>query len=278
VVIGIDNAMKLFSDAKMPYYKLYEGHEMKPANTIAESDGHESMTDSTSNEQKVRDILAMLAPGKYLLSAREKFNSNQSGVNIRFDIPYAGATGGSVTAAIGSLPANNPALAGWIHPAEHKATIERLEFQQQMKEMERKMEEMLKKKEPKQSAIDKFMETHGNTVFPAIIGLITQKFAPNATQVGLAGWDGSVKQVPAVQEKQDNPEETQNTVQQKLNYVLNEAKRMEGDNMEAGIDLLLKVVTWRKNNEPTYETLLKPILNTVDISSINLNSLPNENN
>lgn len=275
MVIGIDNVMKLFSEAKMPYYKLYEGHEMKPANTIAESDGHESVTDFTSNEQKVRDILNMLAPGKYLLSAREKFNSNQSGVNIRFDIPYAGATGGSVTAAIGSLPANNPALAGWIHPAEHKATIERLEFQQQMKDMERKMEEMLKKKEPKQSAIDKFMETHGNTVLPAIIGLLTHRFAPNAPQVGLAGWNDGVKQVPPTTEKQQPDQQL--LIQHKLNYVLSEAKRMEGDNMEAGIDLLLKVVTWRKNNETTYETLLKPILNSVDISTINLNSLPNEN-
>lgn len=279
MVTGLNNAMQLFKDANMPYYKLYEGFEMKPTNCIAESSGDESMTDVTSNAAKVEQVLSMLSPGKYILSARKTFGSNQSGVNIRFEIPYAGAAGGAPSAAIGALPAH---MQGWIHPAEHKAAIERMEFNKRMEDMERKMEEAAKKKEPKLSGLDKFLDQHGATVIPAFLGLLTQKLGLQGPQVALAGFNQT--QVP---ENSLTPDQNQNqpapptadTNTLKLKYAVDEATRLEGGNVSEAVELILKVVIWRSQNEATYQAMLKPILQTVDTTNINLNQQPptNEN-
>ena len=261
--------MKLFRDARLPYYKLYEGFESKPTNIIAESDGHDSVTDFSSTEKRVEECLSMLAPGKYLLSARENFKSNQSGINVRFDIPHAWGTNGSQPAAIGNTNALSPELKGWIHPAEHRAAIERMELNKKLEDMQRSMDEAAKKKEPKLSPLDKFLDQHGSTLIPAVIGLLTQKFAGGAIpqQVGLSGFDSLP--VPVKDDKQPAVDDTA-ILQQKINYAIAEATRQENGNTEAAIDLLLRVVIWRKENEATYQSLLKPILASIDINTIDL--------
>jgi hypothetical protein len=251
MVQGIDNVLKLYRDANLPFWRLYEGWEIKPTNCIAESKGSDSQTDRTSSEANLKEVIQMQMPGKYLLSVREKFNSSQSGVNIKFEVPYANG----MTPAIGNL--TNAIPAGYVHPSEMKLEIMKLQHEYEMKEFNRKLDEIQEKRKPKEDAVGKFLTQYG----PTILGVLANKFGVNAgTQVSLAGFEQMPQQ--QVQPQTDTTETPTNkipvTADEKMHWVITTLAEKEGS-PEAAAELLYRFTHYTLQNQQQYE-LFKPMI------------------
>jgi hypothetical protein len=260
MVQGVDNVLILFSDADMPFWRLYRGLEMKPVNCIAQSSGHESETDKTSARRKVEETLRMLQGGKYMLSVREKFTSNQSGVNIDFEIPFANGMSQYSQPAIGSIGAVPP---GFVHQSQLELELVKQRHEYEMKEFNRKLDEIQKKKEPKEDAVGKFLTQYG----PTILGVLAQKFGVGAgAQVGLAGFEQPQQQPPFTDPTQQQPAEKKipETPDEKMEWVINTLAEKEGSH-EAAAELLYRFTHYTLQNEAQYNAFKPMILNTTPI-------------
>lgn len=252
MVKGIDDVMDLFRKAELPHWVLYEGFEMKPSKVIIGSGGHQSDTDTAAAAKDVNEILAKLAPGKYTLSCREKYKSNQSGCNIQFEISFANGMVPYTGNAIGST---TPPI-GFVHRSELELALVKRDQEYQMKEFQRQLDEIQKKKEPKQTTLDSFLEKHGGV----LIGALMSRFAPGA-QIGLQGFTDAQQQ-PAVQSEFNNQQSAiPATTDQKLEWVINTLAQKEGGN-DAAVELLYRFTHYTIQNPEQYQMFKPMILKT----------------
>jgi hypothetical protein len=197
----------------------------------------------------------MQQAGKYLLSVRKAFNStSQQGVNIKFDIPFANG----MMAGMARIGNTNTQPIGYVHKSEMELELVKQRHDFEMKEFSRKLDEIQKKKEPKEDALGKFLTNYG----PVIMGVLAQKFgiAPAGAQVGLAGFDNI--QQPAQQQATDNLQPANGlTADQKMEWVINTLAQKEGS-PEAAADLLYKFTHFILQNPAQYDAFKPMILNT----------------